>query len=111
MRIHEDSNGVRVNAISSKGGANVEGHVYQILAGTENADINFQLGPVQESGVNGVTNESLLAILIHRTTHIDRQFPCLENRSAISHMQDALNALEARTARRVQRGVEGQEIA
>ena len=50
MRIHTDHNGVAVNAISSAGG--VEGHQYQILAGSGGVDLNFQNGPVQDNGVN-----------------------------------------------------------
>lgn len=112
MRIHTDHNGVAVNAISSLAdGTNVEGHVYQVLAGTSTTHIVFQQGPVKEAGVNGLTNEALLAILIHRTKHLDGKFPCTENARAIQHMEEALVNLEARTARRMTRGVEGLSVA
>lgn len=110
MRIHTDHNGVAVNAISTLAdGTDVEGHQYQVLAGTNNIALEFQKGPVQENGVNGLTNEALLAILIHRTKHLDSKFGCDENKRAIAHMEDALVNLEARTARRIARGVAGQE--
>lgn len=111
MRIHTDHNGVAVNAISALAdGTDVEGHEYQVLAGTNNSQISFQRGPVKENGVNGITNEALLAILIHRTKYLNAQFPCDENERSIQHMEEALVNLEARTARRMVRGVEGLEV-
>lgn len=112
MRIHTDHNGVAVNAISKLAdGTVVEGHHYQVQAGTYNVDLEFQNGPVQEHGVNGLTNEALLATLIHRTKYLDNKFGCDENKRAIQHMEEALVNLEARTARRIARGVEGKEVA
>lgn len=112
MRIHTDNNGVAVNAISALAdGTNVEGHQYQVIAGVETLEVNFQNGAVQENGVNGITNEALLAILIHRTKHLNGKFPCNENDHAINCMEHALAHLEARTHRRMNRGVEGQEVA
>lgn len=111
MRIHTDHNGVYVNAISQTDGVNVEGHLYNIQAGTQFTKIEFQQGPVLLNGVNGVTNEALLAILINRTEFLDGKFPCEENKWAIGWMKKALMALETRTARRIVRGVEGKEIA
>lgn len=111
MRIHTDHNGVSVNAISFNAGKDVEGHVYHTQAGAKSSSIEFQLGPVGENGVNGLTNEALLAILIHRTKYLDNKFPCDENKRAIQHMEEALVNLEVRTARRMVRGVEGKSIA
>ena len=111
MRIYTDQNDVRVNAITAHAdGTNVEGREYQILAGTESVTVNFQNGAVQENGVNGVTNEALLAILIHRTKLLDSEFGCNENKRAIQHMEEALVNFEVRPARRMVRGVEGQEV-
>lgn len=112
MRIHTDHNGVAVNAIISlEDGTKVEGHEYQVLSGVSTTRILFQRGAVKENGVNGLTNEALLAILIHRTKFLDDIFPCQENKRAIQHMEDALTNLEVRTARRMVRGVEGKEVA
>lgn len=109
-RIHTDHNGVAVNAISRlSDGTEVEGHYYQVLAGPKNSVIEFQRGGVADNGVNGVTNEALLAILIHRTKFLNAKFPCDENDRAIQHMEEALVNLEVRTARRMVRGVEGKE--
>lgn len=112
MRIYTDHNGVAVNAISALAdGTQVEGHHYDILAGANTSTVLFQNGPVKEVGVNGVTNEALLAILIHRTKFLDAKFPCDENKRAIQHLEEALVNLEVRTARRIARGVEGVNIA
>ena len=112
MRIHTDHNGVAVNAISRLAdGTDVEGHVYQVLAGSKSSQIDFQFGPVLANGVNGLTNEALLAVLIHRTQFLNNKFHCEENDAAINHMKQALVNLEVRTARRMVRGVEGQHIS
>lgn len=112
MRIHTDHNGVAVNAISRLAdGTDAEGHHYQVLAGTKTLTVDFQRGGVVDNGVNGVTNEALLAILIHRTKFLDGKFPCDENKRAIQHMEEALCNLEVRSARRITRGVEGKEVA
>jgi hypothetical protein len=110
-RIYEDKNGVAVNAISSLAdGTNVEGHIYDVLSGTLQQRINFQLGPAPANGVNGLTTEALLAIAIHRTQFLDEQFPSQFNKRAINDMQNALHEFEERTRSRTERGVEGKEV-
>lgn len=85
-------------------------HVYHINHGTGNQNICFQNGTVLEVGHNGVTNEALLAITIHRTKILNDKFPCDENEQAIGHMEAALKCFEDRTANRVARNVEGQHV-
>ena len=110
MRIHTDNNGVYVNAISSDGsGKNVDWHQYYIQAGFKGISLDFQSGEVKDNGVNGITSEALLAILIHRTKFLDYKFPYDENKRAINHLEEALVNLEVRTARRIIRGVEGKD--
>lgn len=70
--------------------------------------LRFQQGPVGEAGVNGVTNEALLAIVIDRLQGFQTgQFACRENALALTKCEEALLWLEKRTAERMQRGVEG----
>lgn len=110
MRIHTDENGVAVNAIFTTGdGKNVDGHLYQVLAGPKTLNVEFQQGAVKENGVNGITSEALLAILIHRTEVLNKRFPCRENSIATTKMQEALMWFDKRTADRKARGVEGLE--
>lgn len=111
--IHIDHNGVVTNAITClDDGKIVDGHNYEIIYGfNQKLDINFQNGAVRENGVNGVTNEALLAILIDRTSTLNDKFPCDENVRAINDMKNALANLEVRSARRIVRGVEGLDVA
>ncbi|NNP70405.1 hypothetical protein [Acinetobacter sp. Ac_5812] len=71
--------------------------------------IHFQDGPTVIDGVNGVTSESLLKILIHRTKYLDSKIPSDQNKQAITAMETALAAFDARTAERQARGIEGQQ--
>jgi hypothetical protein len=74
--------------------------------------VNFQNGPILETGVNGVTNEDLLAIVIHRLQGFQSgDFKCRENAIALTKCEEALLWLEKRTADREKRGVEGKSIA
>ena len=84
------------------------GHYYAIDAGEKTTEIHFQNGPVKDNGVNGVTSEALLAILVHRTKILNGNFPCDENKRAITYMENALALFEQRTKDRLNRGVEGQ---
>ena len=106
-KIHEDNNQVTVLHKS----VDNPGHDYSIVvpAGDVMLDISFQNGAVKENGVNGITSEALLAILIHRTEGLNDRFPCKENEEAIEALKTALNAFESRTKNRIARGVEGLE--
>ena len=85
-----------------------EGHFYDVVVGENITPIHFQNGPVKANGVNGITSEALLAILVHRTKVLDSNFPCDENKRAITYMENALALFEQRTRDRLNRGVEGQ---
>lgn len=68
----------------------------------------FQNGPIKEAGVNGITHEVLLAILIDRLEGFQRgPFACADNAEALSHLKAAVEVLHRRTKARVARGVEG----
>ena len=73
--------------------------------------VKFQDGPILESGVNGISNESLLAIVRDRLECFQAgDFACDENQAALDGVVAAMDALLSRTAKRVIRGVEGQNI-
>lgn len=75
-------------------------------------DIRFQDGPIQEVGVNGISNEVLLAIVADRLACFQAgPFACEENAAALSHVMDAMAVLAKRTRDRVARGVEGRTVA
>ena len=73
--------------------------------------ILFQNGPIQESGVNGITQEALLAIVIDRLRSFQAgPFPCEENAECLSYCEMALDILKERTRMRLARGVEGKSV-
>ncbi len=68
----------------------------------------FQNGPIKEFGVNGVTQEALLAIVIDRLRGFQSgPFSCRDNAIALTHCEEALMWLQRRTRDRLARGVEG----
>lgn len=71
--------------------------------------IEFQKGAVKANGLNGWQNEHIVAMLIHRINTLDSLFPCVENKMAIMHLNDALGCLHDRTKNRIERGVEGEK--
>lgn len=70
--------------------------------------ISFQNGPVKKSGFNGISNESLLAIVEDRLKGFQSgKFACRENAIALTKVQEAMHWLHHRTRERLARGVEG----
>ena len=93
-------------------------HTYQINyclnPGTADGGVNpmcridFQNGPVQEHGINGITQEALPAIVEDRMIGFQSgPFACRENAVALAKIQEAMMWLQKRTLDRVRRGVEG----
>lgn len=71
--------------------------------------VKFQKGAIHESGINGSTNEALLAIVIDRLRGFaGGQFPSRETSIALTKCEEALHWMEARTRERAVRGVEGK---
>lgn len=70
--------------------------------------ISFQNGPIKESGVNGISGEALLAIVIDRLRSFQAgPFACDDNAEALTCIQTGLELLQRRTKARIARGVEG----
>ena len=70
--------------------------------------LQFQHGPIKEVGVNGLTNEALLAIVIDRLEGFQSgPYACVENQEALDYLLEAQHHLKQRTRARVARGVEG----
>lgn len=73
--------------------------------------ILFQNGPIKEAGVNGITQEALLAIVIDRLRSFQAgPFSCRENAIALTKCEEALMWLQRRTVARIKRGVEGTHV-
>lgn len=70
--------------------------------------ILFQNGPINEVGVNGITQEVLLAIVADRLRSFQAgPFSCRENALALTKIEEAMHWLQQRTLRRMRAGVEG----
>ena len=71
-------------------------------------NILFQNGPIAEHGVNGITQEVLLAIVADRLESFQAgPYACLENAYALQHTYEALHWLQQRTITRLRKGIEG----
>lgn len=74
----------------------------------QHSTILFQNGPISEVGVNGLTHEVLLAILVDRMEAFQAgPYACRENALALTKLQEAQHWLHHRTLARMNRGVEG----
>lgn len=74
-------------------------------------DIKFQLGAVNEVGVNGTQIEDVIDVLVARLQGFQAgDFACRENALAITKLQEALHWLRHRTQQRVEQGVEGESL-
>ncbi len=90
------------------GGAN---HDYRMASeeGGVTTILRFQNGPIQESGVNGITEECLLAIVIDRLECFQSgPFACAHNGMALNYIREGLYYLGDRTRDRQSWGVEGK---
>lgn len=78
----------------------------------EYATILFQNGPIGEVGVNGLTQEVLLAIVADRLRSFQAgPFASRENALALTKIEEAQHWLQQRTLARMRRGVEGTHAA
>jgi hypothetical protein len=79
---------------------------------SDHATILFQNGTIPEKGVNGVTQEALLAVVADRLRSFQAgPFACKENACALTHIEEAMHWLQQRTIKRMRRGVEGTHQA
>lgn len=74
--------------------------------------LRFHVGNPIEEGVKGLTNEVILAAIIHRMEGFESgQFFCEDDELALRLLKAAMLAFHARSAKRQARGVEGKLIA
>ena len=98
-------------------------HRYEItgFTGANPSDFNgqhamdtiiFQNGPINDSGINGLTHEVLLAIVADRLRCFQKgPFATKANACALTHIEEAMHWLQQRTLDRMRRGVEGTHAA
>jgi hypothetical protein len=110
------NNQIRISAVDEPGpgGAN-----HQYFVGIKEGEtvtrglcvLQFQKGGFQEAGVNGITHEALLAIVIDRLRCFQNgSFKCDENAKALAMAQHSLAWLKRRSEERIKRGVEGKSV-
>lgn len=111
--IHEDDY-IAVYVTDEKGAGGAY-HRYDVVEKATDKivdSVKFQNGPILENGVNGNTNEALLAIVEHRLNCFESgPFPSHYNHAALGGVAFAKVALISRTKERKARGVEGQTKA
>lgn len=100
--------------VLDESGASGANHVYQVRGyHSKEADetavvIRFQNGPINEVGVNGITQEVLLAIVADRLRSFQTgSFACRENALALTKVEEAQHWLQQRAIARMRRGIEG----
>lgn len=109
-KVNACNEAIRITVLDDPGagGAN---HVYRLAwpaDPTDHIDISFQNGPIGEAGVNGVTQEAILAVVVDRLEGFQHgPYANAWNQEALNHIRKAIEVLQSRTLDRVARGVEG----
>ena len=105
---------IKINVMDEPGAGGAHHHYRAELPSVDGhptpnpTDIFFQNGPIAEAGVNGLTQEVLLAIVVDRLRSFQAgKYACRENALALTKIEEAQHWLHARTLARMQRGVEG----
>lgn len=118
MRTLEDfkvnpANDTIVVTVTDQPGAGGANHKYEVrLPDGSITEINFQNGPINENGVNGLTQEVLLSICMDRLRSFQAgPFASRENALALTKLEEAQHWLLHRTRARMARGVEGRNVA
>lgn len=99
---------VEINTVDDPGPGGAHHHYILSVPDGFMVSIRFQDGPINEVGVNGITNEALLAVVMDRLRSFQAgPFSCRENALALTKCEEAMLWLHARTQERLRRGVEG----
>lgn len=107
---HEQNAANRVLHITADGaGPGGASHRYVVtIPGKSSHVLDFQNGAIAEAGVNGLTHEALIAIVLDRLRSFQEgPYKCRDNALAITKLEEALMWLNHRTREREARGVEG----
>lgn len=106
-----DTLDIHVTDQQGAGGANHRYEVHLNDADGRIVVLEFQNGPIAEAGVNGITQEVLIAICVDRLRSFQGgPYACRENALALTKLEEAQHWLLSRTRARMVRGVEGTHI-
>lgn len=111
-RLNGLNDAIEITALDLPGDGGAHYRYRLDLVGAERKlEINFQNGPIAESGYNGFTNEALMAVLIDRMRGFQEgPFKSRENALCLTHLEEALMWTQKRTRDRIARGVEGTHL-
>lgn len=100
-------------SVCDEPGAGGASHEYIMRLPNDDAFVvRFQNGPIAEKGINGITQEALIAICIDRLRSFQAgPFACRANALALTKLEESLQWLHSRTRARMVRGVEGKTVA
>lgn len=88
--------------------AHAKKHGARLQCSSTLIDIKFQVGPLQEVGVNGCSIEDVIDVCVERLRGFQAgPFACPENAEAIQDLVAAKDWLLLRTKKRQEQGVEG----
>lgn len=108
--INPANEAIRVDALDGPGPGGAS-HEYRVaLPDGDEVLLQFQNGPVLANGegVNGLTHEALLAIVLDRMHAFQKgPYACRENALVVTKLEEAMHWLHHRTKEREMRGVEG----
>lgn len=110
-QVNEANRALRIVATDELGPGGAH-HAYEITGGAAVPTfLRFQNGAIKEAGVNGITHEALIAVIIDRLEAFQAgPYRCRENALAITKLEEAAQWLGHRTAMRERRGVEGKKV-
>lgn len=89
-------------------------HRYEVVLPNDGGvtQLVFQNGAINEVGVNGLTHEVLIAVVVDRLRSFQAgPYSCRENALALTKLEEAQHWLHHRTRGRMARGVEGTHKA
>lgn len=86
-------------------------HFVYVRHDVNSLSFTLQNGPVKEAGVNGCQVDTIIEAAMAIVAGLNNEFPCEENVEAVTHLNQALVALERRKVNRERRGVEGKAEA
>lgn len=99
---------IEINVVDEKGAGGANHKYNVVIPNVGITPIYFQNGPIKETGVNGITQEILIAICIDRLQCFQAgAYACRENAIALTKLQEAQMWLQSRTRERMAREVEG----
>ena len=107
-RVNPANDKIEIKVLDKPGAGGANHEYLVVVPNYPNCSIRFQNGPIAENGVNGITQEVLLAIVIDRLQSFQKgPFACRENALALTKLEEAKLWLFSRTMERMTRGVEG----